>query len=202
VVDDFSTFLPFFAVTITAIGVITVWVWNLRTRKDQQAADIKSLAYDVERIAREKSMQERAIAKELAEEARTKAVEVRQELLEKVGGMFGTLRAEIALMNQKIFSDMEARESKIDQLRKDFEEYRKQDKRDMEILQTLAFGGDAKSTPPYIVGEEQTQAHRDEPGTGMFYEQTQEEQEQQTAENVERQKEEQKKMSENNCPPT
>jgi len=166
--DTFEFILPFFAVTITAIGVITVWVWNLRTRKDQQAQAIKTLANDVERVAREKSVIERAVAKDLAEVAREKAVEVRQELLEKVGGMFGTLRAEIALMNQKIFSEMEARETRIDQLRKDHEDFKKQSKRDLELLQTLAFGGDAKSTPPYIVGEEQTQSHKDEPAKGLF----------------------------------
>jgi len=192
VTDDFATFLPFFGIIITAIGVITVWVWNLRTRKDQQAQSIKTLANDVERIAREKAIVERQVAKDLADETKAKAIEVRQELLEKVGGMFGTLRAEITLMNQKIFSEMKARESKIDQLRKDFEDYRNDSKRDIEMLQTLAFGGDAKSTPPYIMGEEQTQTHKDKPGTGMFYEQTPEEREKQTAENVERQKDEQK----------
>ena len=88
---------------------------------------------------------------------------------------------------------MEARETRIDQLRKDHEDFKKQSKRDLELLQTLAFGGDAKSTPPYIVGEEQTQSHKDEPAKGLFYEQTQEEQDRQTDENVERQKEEQKK---------
>lgn len=191
--NELDAFLPYFIAIITVAGILGTWMWNIRTRKDKQAADIKSLAYDVERIAREKLVIERGVAKELAEEARIKAVDVRQEILEKVGGMFGTLRAEIALMDQKIFSNMEAREIKIDTLRGDFEEFRKQSKRDLELLQTLAFGGDAKSTPPYMVGEEQTQAHKDEPSTGMFYEQTQEEQDKQTAENVERQKEEQKK---------
>jgi len=195
VVNDLDAFLPYFIAIITVAGVLGTWMWNIRTRKDKQAADIKALAYDVERIAREKSVIERGIAKELAEEAKSKAIEVRQELLEKVGGMFGTLRLEISLMSQKIYSEMHEREAKIDQLRKDYEDFKKQSKRDLELLQTLAFGGDAKSTPPYMVGEEQTQAHKDEPSTGMFYEQTPEEREKQTEENIERQKEEQKKLT-------
>lgn len=123
--------------------------------------------------------------KQVADDVWKRGVSTVENMLEKN-------EAKTTLAIQKIYSQMEFREEKIGYLRKDFEEFKKDTKRDMEILQTLAFGIDAKSTPPYIMGEEATQLHKDEPGTGMFYEQTQEEQDKQTAENVERQKEEQK----------
>ena len=39
----------------------------------------------------------------------------------------------------------------------------------IEFLQTMAWGADAKSIPPYMLGQEQTQEHRDEADVGAFF---------------------------------
>ena len=131
---------------------------------------------------------------ELAEKVEVKRQQIADDVWKRgishVDNLFKMHESEVALRTQRIYAEMETREAKILQLRKDFDEFKTEIKKDMEILQTLAFGIDAKSTPPYIKGETASQEHINEPGTGMFYESTPEEQDKQTEENVERQKKE------------
>jgi hypothetical protein len=88
----------------------------------------------------------------------------------------------------------------ITQTEKDFENFRKNDRafkkdiierfehfrKQVEMLQTVAFGVEAHSTPNYMFGLDPEADIGDKPGEGAFYEQSHEERARQTNDNEER----------------
>src|SRR6185436_7021336 len=93
-------------------GGFFAWIFKRGERKDS-----------VEKIRSDKATSERALAKELRTESETEAIAVRQEMREHVGQLLDTLRADIALQKEKIQSQMNMREVKIDQIKKDLETF-------------------------------------------------------------------------------
>jgi len=193
-VAEFDPLLAFLIATVLGVaGFVAAQLWAVRNRKDRQAEDIKNLAYDVEKIAREKSTTERNIAKELAETAAKLADEVRDSMKEYVGQLLATLKQDIKLEHQRVYSNMESRESRIDQLRKDFEElkhfqYKFNDaiQKSLERIQTMQWGPSAKSVLPTMLDEIETEEHKSKPDKGVFKQQTDSERDKQTEDNEER----------------
>ena len=145
-------------------GGFFAWAFKRGERKDS-----------VEKIRSDKATSERALAKELRTESEQEAIAVRQEMREHIGQIIDTLKQDIALQKEKIQSQMNMREVKIEQIKKDLEDHiRSQntinDKvvKSIEFVQTMLWGPEAKSMPPYMLGQEETQAHKDEPEVGMF----------------------------------
>ena len=161
--EDLTVTIVLSLAAAIAGGFIT-WVFKRGERKDS-----------VEKIRSDKATSERALAKELRTESETEAIAVRQEMRDHVGQLLDTLRADIALQKEKIQSQMNMREVKIDQIKKDLETFiisqnKINDKtvKAIEFVQTMLWGPEAKSMPPYMLGQEETQEHRDEPEVGMF----------------------------------
>ena len=160
------------SITITVVltllaglaGGFFAWAFKRGERKDS-----------VEKIRSDKAASERALAKELRTESEAEAIAVRQEMRVHVDQLLDTLRADIALQKEKIQSQMNMREVKIDQIKKDLETFivsqnKINDKvvKSIEFVQTMLWGPEAKSMPPYMLGQEETQEHKDEPEVGMF----------------------------------
>ena len=140
------------------------WIFRGKERKDS-----------TEKIRTDKSASERALAKELREESEEEAIAVRQEMRDHVTQLLTNLRAEIELAKVKANNLDDKQDIKIEQLAKDFSERNKiQDNinektmKAIEFVQTMLWGPEAKSMPPYMLGQEETQEHKDEPEVGMF----------------------------------
>jgi hypothetical protein len=168
-------------VAATAAGFVT-WLFKGKERKES-----------VEEKAVEKGIVERGMAKELKENAEKIAASVKEETMAAVDQLFTNLRSEIALEQQKIYSNMNAREVKLDRLEKDFESFKQhiynaidRFNKDIQRIQTMAWGSSAKSVPSYLLDEEETQEHKDTPDEGVFYRQTDAEKAEQTSDNEER----------------
>ena len=178
------------AVVAASAGGAIAWLFKRGERKDS-----------VGKIAQEKGVIERGMAKELKDNAEKIAATVKEETMAAVNQLFSTLRSEIKLHDQQVESEMKARDVRINQHKEDFDYFidnifkdfkisimailEKQNKT-IEMLQTLYFGPDAHSFPHYIMGEEKTNADDQKPGEGMFHIQSEESKTQQTSDNEER----------------
>ena len=161
---DFGVLAIGISVVLGIAGFVTGQMWAVRNRRD-----------NVERARSEKATTERQLAKELRTESEQEAIAVRQEMREHVGQLLDTLKQDIALQREKIQGQMNMREVRIEQIKTDLANHMEQQNKinektlkAIEFVQTMLWGPEAKSMPPYMLGQEETKEHRDEPDVGMF----------------------------------
>jgi hypothetical protein len=162
---DYDVFTNIGLIVVSAaIGALLAWVLKRGERKDT-----------VEKIRQDKATSERQLAKELRDESEEEAVAVRQEMRDHIGQIIDTLKSDIALQKEMVQSQMNMRDMRIEVIRKQLDDYiETQNKinekvvKSIEFVQTMLWGPEAKSMPPYMLGEQETQEHKDEPDVGMF----------------------------------
>lgn len=160
---------------ITVAGIMATVYWNARLRKDKIVESRQSLLANVESTAREKQKEEQGLAREVARENKALALEVKQDMKDHIDRLIFTLKGDIELARTNTYSKIDGTELKVAQLKIDLMnhiEYEKDEmirmQRSIDFFQTMQYGPEAKSIPPYITGEEQTQEHKDEPEKGVF----------------------------------
>jgi hypothetical protein len=189
-------------IVITSVGGFVAYMFKGRERKDS-----------VEKIAGEKKSAEIATASIL--EARTERIAegVNKAVFEKIGNLFATLRSEILLRNQSVDSTMEARDTRIEQnkkdaayaskdnrekieefidnvfvdFKKDIFEILKKQAREIQRMQSITFAEDAHSFPSYMfdLDKDNDSEYLKDP-IGLYKIQSQEDKDQQTEDNDER----------------
>jgi len=162
-------------VLVAAAGVVGTQVYYKQARKDRVVETRQSLLADVEQTAREKSKQEQTLAKEVAIENKALAATVKQDMKDHIDRLLQILKGEIELANVRAYSKMGEIDSKVMQLKTDLFAHIEQEKdeltrmqRSIDFFQTMQFGPEAKSIPPYITGEERTPEHEQEAYKGVF----------------------------------
>jgi len=162
-------------VVIAAGGMIGTQLYYRSSKKDKQVETRQSLLADVEQTAREKSKQEQTLAKEVAIENKALAATVKQDMKDHIDRLLQILKGEIELANVRAYSKMGEIDSKVMQLKTDLFNHIEQEKdeltrmqRSIDFFQTMQFGPEAKSIPPYITGEERTAEHEQEAYKGVF----------------------------------
>ena len=188
-------------ILITGMSVLAGFIIQQQLRKDRRKDTVSQeqiRAADLAALNIEKAQTLADTTLEKAENLQTKteaiAENVKTSMLAQVNSLLATLRQEIELERTKIYANMSAREVKLDRIIKDFEEFRRhvyttfrEFSKSIERIQTMAWGPDAKSVPAYMMGEVETAEHKEEDDVGVFYRQTQEEEDEQTGQNVQRQ---------------
>jgi len=162
-------------VVIAAGGVIGTQVYYKQARKDKQVETRQSLQADVETVARTKLKEEQEMAGELASSAAELARNVKQDMKDHIDRLIVILKGEIELASVRAYSKMGEIDSKVVQLKIDLTQHIEREKdeltrmqRSIDFFQTMQFGPEAKSIPPYITGEERTAAHESEAFKGVF----------------------------------
>jgi hypothetical protein len=188
----------------SVVGVIFGIYYQTRNRKDT-VSDKKDkveetrakLQREVELTARDKLREEAKTRAELELSAKLLAADVKQNMKEHISQLISTLKQDIELSRSQAYARMDSMDVKIAQNKIDLMEHIMNEKDErarmqkaIDMLQTMNFGSDAKSTPAYMTEEEETQEHKDEPDKGVFEVQSKEKEEKQTAENEERIKKE------------
>lgn len=163
---DFGILAIGISVVLGIAGFITGQMWAVRNRRD-----------NVERARSEKATTERQLAKELRQESEDEAVSVRAEMRDHIAQLIDTLKQDIALQKEKIQSQMNMREVKIEQIKKDLATHMESQNKinektlkTIEFVQTMLWGPEAKSIPPYMLGQEESQDHKDASDVGVFKE--------------------------------
>jgi len=172
---DYSIVFVVVGIAVAAAGVIGTQLYNRSAKKDKVIETRQSLLADVEQTAREKSKQELTLAKEVAMENRALAATVKQDMKDHIDRLLQILKGEIELANVRAYSKMGEIDSKVMQLKTDLFAHIEQEKdeltrmqRSIDFFQTMQFGPEAKSIPPYITGEERTAEHEQEAYKGVF----------------------------------
>lgn len=184
-VDEFTaTVLPIISVVVIIVGIVVGWIWQSILRKDRRRMDMQVSAADVEKAAVEKRKEEQALAKDLKEHNEKVALDVKQNMKDHISQLISTLKQDIELQRSIIYSkidlvDIKVQQTKIDLVEhiKNYTSLEQRMTRSIEFLQTMAWGPDAKSVPHYMMGEEETEEHKEEAGKGVFRDRTKEEQE-------------------------
>jgi len=172
---DYNIIFIVVGIVVAAAGVIGTQIYNRSARKDKVVETRQSLLADVEQTARDKSKQELTLAKEVAVENKALAATVKQDMKDHIDRLLQILKGEIELANVRAYSKMGEIDSKVMQLKTDLFAHIEQEKdeltrmqRSIDFFQTMQFGPEAKSIPPYITGEERTPEHESEAYKGVF----------------------------------
>ena len=151
---------------VISVGIGGLLSWLIK-RPEQRTT--------IERARFEKEESERKLAKDLRDESIDEARNVRQETREYITNLLAQLRYEIEIAATKSSAAGEKSELKLEQLAKAFYEYKNDQNRinekvvkSIEFIHTVLLGPGAKSLPPYMLGQDETQAHKDKPDVGAF----------------------------------
>jgi len=162
-------------VVVAAGGVIGTQMYYRSARKDKVIETRQSLQADVEEVARTKLKEEQETAGELASNTAQLAQSVKQDMKDHIDRLIVILKGEIELASVRTYSKMGEIDSKVVQLKIDLVDHIEREKeeltrmqRSIDFFQTMQFGPEAKSIPPYITGEERTAEHEGEPYKGVF----------------------------------
>ncbi len=172
---DYNIIFLIVGVIVAAGGVVGTQFYYRSAKKEKQVETRQSLLADVEQTAREKSKQEQQLAKEVAVENKLLAAQVKQDMKDHIDRLLQILKGEIELSNVRSYSKMGEIDTKVVQLKQDLIQHIEREKeeltrmqRSIDFFQTMQFGPEAKSIPPYITGEERTPEHEQEAYKGVF----------------------------------
>jgi len=172
---DYNIIFLIVGVVVAAGGVVGTQFYYRAARKDKVIETKESLQANVEAVARGKIKEEQVLARELAGQSAALALDVKQDMKDHIDRLIVILKGEIELASVKTYSKMGEIDSKVVQLKTDLIQHIEQEKdeltrmqRSIDFFQTMQYGPEAKSIPPYITGEERTTAHEKEAYKGVF----------------------------------
>ena len=172
---DYNIIFLVVGVVIAVVGTIGTQMFYRNASKEKKVETRQSLQQDVEQVAREKFKEEQVTAGTLAANAAQLAREVKQDMKDHVDRLIVILKGEIELASVRSYSKMGEIDTKVVQLKQDLINHIEQEKdeltrmqRSIDFFQTMQFGPEAKSIPPYITGEERTPEHEEEAYKGVF----------------------------------
>jgi len=172
---DYSIVFVVVGIAVAAAGVIGTQMYNRSSRKDKQVETKQSMQADVEATARTKIKEEQILARELAGQSAALALDVKQDMKDHINRLIDILKREIELASVRAESKMGNIDNKVIQLKQDLYDHIEREKeeltrmqRSIDFFQTMQFGPEAKSIPPYITGEERTPEHEREAYKGVF----------------------------------
>jgi len=186
-------FIPYLVTVGTIAGVIIAFYYQSRGRKDKVVENRLALQARVEETARHKAKEEELTRKELESSAKMLALDVKQDMKEHITQLVHTLKQDIELSRVTAYAKMDQIDNKIAQVKINLMDYianqtdvNQRQQKSIEFLQTMAWGADAKSVPPWMEGLETTKEHEEEAEKGVFSIETKKEREEQTKQNKER----------------
>jgi hypothetical protein len=190
--------LDFEQIIITVGGVVigaavgALIAWMLKGKERKQSVEDKAALLDQVKVE---------TADKLEEKRKQMATELKKETIAEVDAKFERHEAAEELHNHDIRSEMDARDITIESYHKEFIQFRKYDylefkknllsylknqKFNQEVLQTVAFGDTAHSTPYWMFGLEKPPGEDEKAGEGAFFIQSEESRDLQKLDNEER----------------
>ena len=172
---DYNIIFLIVGVIIAAGGVIGTQFYYRTSRKDKVVETRQSLQADVEQVARTKFKEEQQLAGALASNAAALALNVKQDMKDHIDRLVVVLKQDVEMQRILTYSKMEGLETRIGQLKIDLMEHILNEKderirmqKSIDFFQTMQYGPDAKSIPDYILGEEESEEHKEQPDKGVF----------------------------------
>ena len=158
-------------VVIAAGGLIGTLFYSKVLRRSNKG----SLQLELDEAYRQKTKDEKTTADSLAYSAEKLATSVKQDMKEHIDRLILVLKSDIELQRTITYGKIDTLDSKIVQLKIDLMQHIIDEKDDrirmqksIDFFQTMQFGPEAKSIPDYVMGEEETLEHKNEPEKGVF----------------------------------
>jgi hypothetical protein len=168
---DYGNLLLIIGAMIAFSGLIGTLFYSKILRRSNKG----SLQLEIEAAQRQKLRDEKITADELATSAEKLAIGVRQDMKDHVDRLVAIIESKMELASVRSYSKMGEIDSKVMQLKQDLMNHIEDEKeeltrmqRSIDFFQTMQFGPEAKSIPPYITGEERTPEHEKEAYKGVF----------------------------------
>jgi hypothetical protein len=182
---DANWYDPYLAPGIIVTIILFVSAGFIKYLEGKKSNIKEAEKLETERVdrAEEKKEKEEKTAKELVEATDIKARITLTHIQDWVVALFASHKQDRALHDQQVNSIIDAMKIEMKQIAKECGDFKRNDftnfrrsveeslkelKHSMELIQTMAWGPDAKSVPPYMEGKEQTQEHKDEADVGAF----------------------------------
>jgi len=168
---DYDIIFLITGVIIGFSGLVGTLFYNKILRRSNKG----SLQLEIEEAQRQKTKDEKVTADALASSTALLAQNVKQDMKDHIDRLIKVLKSDIELQRVMTYSKLDQLDSKIGQIKIDLMQHiidekddRTRMQRSIDFIQTMQYGPEAKSIPDYIMGQEETQEHKDEPEKGVF----------------------------------
>lgn len=172
---EYPYFVPFLSIVIALGGTILGFFYFLKTTKAKAVTDKQNYKTQVENLALAKHREEMSLAKELKEDNKRLALDVKEAMVSHVGIIVNTLKQDIELQKTILLSELSIMKKDSSQIRTDMlahienqQHINERMQKSIDFMNQFLWGAGAKSTPPFVEGEEESQEHKDKPSEGIF----------------------------------
>ncbi len=172
---EYPFFVPFLSIVLTLIGTILGFYYFSRTTKQKAVVDKQNYKIQVERAMDDKKREEMSLAKELKEDNKRLALDVKEAMVQHVSTIVSTLKADIELQKTILLSEISLMKKDYSMIRNDMmghiehqQSINERMQKSIDFMNQFLWGAGAKSVPSYLEGEDETKEHRDKPGEGIF----------------------------------
>ena len=162
-------------IVIAAVGLVAANIWNSRMQKDTNTQSTTMMVENIDKAAKEKWREERLLAQEVAQHNKELAMDIKQDMKNHIDSLIRILKGDIELQRVQAYSQIDKLDTKVQQINIDIARHIEEEKNEhiriqksIDFLQTMQFGPEAKSTPPYMEGKVETQTKKDEAYKGVF----------------------------------
>lgn len=163
-------------ISISIIGfVVGFYYFSILARTQADKANKESFRIQADKLAIEKRKEEKTLAAELKEENRRLAIDLKDSMLTHIEKIANTIRADLELHKTILLSQFNMLVARQETLQKEVG-YHKENQSDinqglqksLDMVNQFTWGVDAKSVPPYVTGDVESQEHKDKPSEGIF----------------------------------
>jgi hypothetical protein len=175
-INEYLVVMLLVIISISIIGfVVGFYYFSIRARAQVEKANKESFKIQSDKLAIEKRKEEKNLAVELKEENKRLALDVKDSMLNHVGTLISTMKSDLELHKTILLSELSMLRSKQDQLqghltlqKENQVDVNRNMQRQLDMINQFTWGVDAKSIPPYVTGDVESQEHKDKPAEGMF----------------------------------
>lgn len=172
---DYPFFIPFLSIIIAFVGTILGFYYFIRTSKAKAITDKATYKLQLENAVEQKKKEELSLAKELKEDNRRLALDVKEAMINHISTVVNTLKQDIEMQKTILLSEISLMKKDYSQVRTDMMHHianqqviNDRMQKSIDFMNQFLWGAGAKSIPPYAEGEVESQEHKDKPTEGIF----------------------------------
>ena len=176
---DFPFFVPFLSILIALIGIVLGFVYFTKTFKAKAVVDKQNYKLQLESAADKKRMEEISLAKELKEDNKRLALDVKEAMIHHVSTIVNTLKSDIELQKTILLSEIALMKKDYSQVRTDMlahienqQTINERMQKSIDFMNQFLWGAGARSTPEFLNPEDipESEEHKTSPTVGIFTE--------------------------------
>ena len=175
--DDYYLIVLILSIISAAIIILVIgfYYFNIRAKAQIEKSYTDTFKIQSDKLAIEKRREENILAKELKEDNKRLALDVKGTMVQHVTTVVNTIKSDLELHKTILLSELSMLRNSQTQLEKDMvnninnqKDVNDRLQKSLDMINQFTWGIDAKSIPPYVSGEVETQEHKDKLPEGLF----------------------------------